>query len=83
MPKRRWQVAEIEELLQRYWVEGPERLARELGRSMNAVTSQANRMGMQSLTRRERQAATRRRRQLSFASMSPDGLLDQVGWTPS
>ncbi len=65
MPKRRWRSAEIAEVVRRYEAEGPDGLARDLGRSVPSVTSQANHLGMRSGTRRTRQARTRRRRRLT------------------
>src|SRR4051812_32242856 len=56
MPRRRWRGREIEQLGQRYPEEGLSRLATELGRSPDAITSQARRMGLRSATRHRRQA---------------------------
>lgn len=61
MVKRRWSSREIEVVIRRYESEGPTPLARDLGRSDDSVTSQANRLGFFSLTRRQRQAMTRSR----------------------
>jgi hypothetical protein len=61
MTKRRWSSREIEALIRRYESEGPTALAIDLCRSEDSVTSQANRLGFLSLTRRQRQALTRSR----------------------
>jgi len=53
--KRHWDGREIWELYLRYEKEGPRQLAIELQRTENAVTSQARRLRLQSLTRRARQ----------------------------
>jgi DNA-binding MarR family transcriptional regulator len=59
MRRRRWTGREIEVLAERYQTEGPSRLAKDLGRSEHSITSQANRLGYLSLTRRLRQSFTR------------------------
>lgn len=59
MRKRRWSAKEIDAIIRRYQHEGPILLAKELDRSEDSVTSQANRLGFVSLTRRQRQAQTR------------------------
>jgi hypothetical protein len=65
MRKRRWRADEIAQLSGRYEVEGPERLAHDLGRTVDSVTSQASRLRMRSMTRRARQALSRRIRKRS------------------
>lgn len=68
---RQWQAEEVKQLL-RYPVEGPVELARELGRSAAAVSSLANRLGMRSIFRRQRQRATCALR--STSRTAPDGV---------
>jgi len=70
MRKRRWKAGEIEELSRRYEAEGPGRLAVDLRRTVHSVTSQANRLQMLSLTRRTRQALSRK--SLAVASSGTD-----------
>jgi hypothetical protein len=60
MARRPWRAHEFGLLWPRYLTEGPARLAAELDRTEDSVTAQANRIGMRSLTRRQRQALTRR-----------------------
>src|SRR4051794_9246421 len=55
----RWSAAEVGKLWPRYPEEGPAQLARELGRSEDAVASQAARLGLYSLHRHQRQGAAR------------------------
>jgi hypothetical protein len=58
--RRSWQSQEIAALYPRYLAEGPTQLAKELGRTDDSVSSQATRLGLPSLNRRQRQAQTRR-----------------------
>jgi hypothetical protein len=60
--KFRWRAREIGLLYPRYLYEGPAQLAEELGRTEDAVNSQARKLGLRSLTRRQRQAQTLRQR---------------------
>lgn len=57
---KRWRAFEIEQIARRYALEGPEQLARDLGRSPDAVSGIATRLGLRSETRRVRQSLTRR-----------------------
>lgn len=57
--KRRWMAAEVAQVAARYAAEGPGDLASDLGRTVPAVTSLANRMGLRSLNRRLKQSRTR------------------------
>ncbi|MBL8822289.1 MAG: hypothetical protein JNJ77_06835 [Planctomycetia bacterium] len=43
--RRRWAPSDITSLVTRYTKEGPKKLAIELGRSVNAISSQARRYG--------------------------------------
>lgn len=66
MHKTRWTAPEIRQLLTRYTEEGPTKLAIDLERSVDSVTSQATRLGLKSASRRGRQASSRRRRQATI-----------------
>jgi len=46
MRRRRWTIQEIQMLRERYPNEGPNRLAQELGRSADSVSSFAHRCGL-------------------------------------
>jgi hypothetical protein len=59
---RQWSAAEIMQVFKRFPREGSGPLAREMGRSEDAVCSQAYRLRLRSLTRRIRQGETRRLR---------------------
>jgi hypothetical protein len=54
-------LAERKRVLERYSLDGPAKLAAELGRSVDSVSSFAGRYGQKSLRSRERQAASRSR----------------------
>jgi hypothetical protein len=66
----RWTAAEVDQVMRRYQVEGPTPIASEIGRSEDAVTSFANRLGLRSETRRQRQAQSRKRRKRSGATVA-------------
>lgn len=68
--KYRWGRIETILLIQRYEDEGPSQLALDLGRSPDSVTSAAFRLGLRSLTRRQRQGATRRESAVTFKQKS-------------
>jgi hypothetical protein len=59
--RRLWMPAERKRVLERYSLDGPAKLAAELGRSVDSVSSLARRYGQKSLRSRERQAASRSR----------------------
>ncbi len=70
MRRRRWTLKEILLVVQRYHLEGPAMLARELGRSRDSVISQASRYGQ----RYQRQAYCRRTREsVPFESLLSPG----------
>lgn len=71
--KRQWQGDEFMELYYRYPLEGPGRLAIDLGRTVASVDSQASRLRLRSLTRRERQSRTRKRRRTKAPGNRRDG----------
>ncbi len=58
--RRTWTGDEFLLLVARYAQEGPAQLAIDLGRSARSVTSAASRFRLKSLTRRSRQAKTRK-----------------------
>ena len=60
--KRQWRGDEIEQLWNRYPLEGPERLAADLGRTTGSIDAMAARFRLRSLGRRARQSQTRRER---------------------
>src|SRR5262245_51027662 len=60
MLKRYWRPGEYSFLIATYPDEGAAEVARQLGRSVDSVASQARRRELTSPTRRQRQAATRR-----------------------
>lgn len=51
MPRRRWNSREIGLLSERYPVEGPGKLAHELGRSKDSISSFARRCGLRTQRR--------------------------------
>lgn len=59
MPKRLWNLTEIRTIAEHYPEEGPEPLARLLGRSEDSVMGQARKYGIRSLHRRSRQEQTK------------------------
>lgn len=59
MPRRIWNLTEIRTIAENYPEEGPEPLARLLGRSEDSVMGQARRFGIRSLHRRSRQGQAR------------------------
>lgn len=68
--RRRWNAHEIRLLAQRYPQEGPTQLAQDLGRSENSVCGFANRLGLRSLRRLERQVTNRARNRKATAVRS-------------
>jgi hypothetical protein len=66
MHKTRWAALEIRQLLTRYPKEGSAGLAKDLGRSVDSVTSQATRLDLKSANRRSGQASSKRRRQAAI-----------------
>ena len=59
--RRLWMPAERKRVLERYSLDGPAKLAAELERSVDSISSFARRYGQKSLRSRERQAASRSR----------------------
>jgi hypothetical protein len=59
--RRIWIPSERKRVLERYCLDGPAKLAAELGRSVDSISSFAGRYGQKSLHSRERQAASRSR----------------------
>ena len=59
--RRSWIPAERKRVLERYSLDGPAKLAAELGRSVGSISSFAGRYGQKSLRSRDRQAASRSR----------------------
>jgi hypothetical protein len=59
--RRSWMPGERKRVLERYSLDGPAKLAAELGRSVDSISSFAGRYGQKSLRSRERQAASRSR----------------------
>ena len=59
--RRLWIPTERRRVLERYSLDGPAKLAAELGRSADSISSFAGRYGQKSLRSRERQAASRSR----------------------
>jgi len=59
--RRSWIPAERKRVLESYSLDGPTKLAAELGRSADSISSFAGRYGQKSLRSRERQAASRSR----------------------
>jgi hypothetical protein len=59
--RRLWRPAERRRVLERYSLDGPAKLAAELERSVDSISSLAGRYGQRSLRSRERQAASRSR----------------------
>jgi hypothetical protein len=51
MQRRSWTSAEIRLLIERYPIEGPSRLAQELDRSEDSISSFARRCGLRSMRR--------------------------------
>lgn len=64
MNRRRWSVQEIQMLHDRYRAEGPNRLAQEMGRSADSVSSFAHRCGLRTTRWLERQEAIPSAREL-------------------
>lgn len=50
--RRRWTPQEITTIVARFRLEGPKQLARELGRSVDAISSQARRYGQKTPRRK-------------------------------
>lgn len=59
MKRRRWTAKEIQMLQDRYQDEGPNDLAREMGRSSDSVSSFAHRVGLRTFRWLDRQEPTK------------------------
>jgi hypothetical protein len=80
MPRRRWRAAEIGHLGERYAEDGLNRLALDLDRSPDAITSQARRVGLRSPYRHRRQARTRAMNNKSVNVRFFDNLTEEVAF---
>jgi hypothetical protein len=80
MSRRRWRAAEIDQLGRHYAEDGLNLLTASLGRSPDAITSQARRLGLRSPQRHRRQAQGRAANNKSVNTRFFDTLTEQVAF---
>lgn len=80
MVRRRWRASEIGHLGERYTEDGLNQVAVDLDRSLDAISSQARRLGLRSPHRHRRQALARALNNKSVNVRFFDRLTDQVAY---